>query len=116
MGHLMNIRYKLLRDILKRSTSVFIQKRGESGHLTYHQGVFDKMLPKDVSTNLKDAKEGRAKLNANFAGIVAQAMQQWAIGHGATHFCHWFQPMTGLAAEKQDAFLEWGPQGQPIEK
>src|SRR5579862_170990 len=116
MDDLMNIRYKLLRDILKRPISVPIQKRGEFGHLTFHQGVFEKMLPKHVSANLKDAKEGRAKFNSNYAGIVAQAMQQWAIGHGATHFSHWFQPMTGLAAEKHDAFLEWGPQGQPIEK
>ncbi len=114
----MNIRYKLLRDILKRPHSgiAAIQKRENFGHLTFHSGVFEKMLPKNVSTNLKDAKEGRGKLNPSFAGVIAQAMQAWAIGHGVTHFCHWFQPMTGLAAEKQDAFLDWGPQGQFIEK
>lgn len=94
---------------------VSVAKREEFGHLTFHAGVFEKMLPKHVLTNLVDAKEGRGKLNPNHTGIIAHAMQQWAIDHGASHYCHWFQPMTGLAAEKQDAFLEWGPKMQPIE-
>ncbi|HEY2810322.1 MAG TPA: glutamine synthetase III [Rhabdochlamydiaceae bacterium] len=112
----MNIRYKLLRDILKRQGGVPIQKRAEFGHLTFHMGIMEKMLPKNIIANLKDAKEGKSKLNPQFAGAIAQAMQQWAVGLGCTHFCHWFQPMTGLAAEKQDAFLDWNAQGHPIEK
>ena len=111
----MNLRYKLLRDISKLSSGPAVAKRGEFGSLVFRKEVFEKMLPKHVATHLIDAKEGRGKLNPNHAGIIAHAMQQWASSHGAAYFCHWFQPMTGLAAEKQDAFLEWSSKGEPIE-
>jgi len=111
----MNLRYKLLRDISKRGASPQVAKREEFGHLVFRKDVFEKMLPKHVAANLIDAQEGRAKLNPNHAGMIAHAMQSWATSHGASHYCHWFQPMTGLAAEKQDAFLEWGKKGEPIE-
>jgi glutamine synthetase len=118
MEHFMSIRQELLHDIIRRpaTQAAAMQDQEPFGHFTFHSGVYEKLLPKDVISNLKEAKHGRAKLHAAYSGIIAQAMQAWAIGLGATHFCHWFQPMTGLAAEKQDAFLDWSPQGQPIEK
>ena len=113
----MNMRYKILRDITTRQlTSPLIQKKESFGHLTFHAGIYEKMLPQNVSDNLKDVSAGKAKLNPLFAGVIAEAMQRWAAAHGATHFCHWFQPMTGLAAEKHDAFLEHSSKGLPIEK
>lgn len=112
----MNIRAQLLRDIVNRPRAVSIQKKEDFGSLTFHAAIYEKILPKPISENLNAAKQGRAKLKPSYAQNIAQAMQQWAMGLGATHFCHWFQPMTGLAAEKQDAFLEWGIQGEVIEK
>src|SRR5690606_21533274 len=49
------------------------------------------------------------------APVVAQVIRDWAMSHGATHFTHWFQPMTGLTAEKHDAFFSFDENGQPIE-
>ena len=47
--------------------------------------------------------------------MVAQVIRDWAMSHGATHFTHWFQPMTGLTAEKHDAFFNFDENGYPIE-
>lgn len=62
-------------------------------------------LPKKVYTELKNTIEKGESLNSSVADIVANAMKDWAIERGATHYTHWFQPMTGITAEKHDAFL-----------
>ncbi len=71
-------------------------------------------LPRETYAKLLDAVRHGKKLDIEVAPRVAQAIKEWAIGHGATHFTHWFQPLTGLTAEKHDAFLSFDD-GQPME-
>src|SRR5665213_2711418 len=71
-------------------------------------------LPREIYAKLVDAVKHGKKLDLDVAPRVAQAIKEWAISHGATHFTHWFQPQTGLTAEKHDAFLSFDD-GQPLE-
>ena len=64
-----------------------------------------RVLPEDVCDKLLATIERQEALDASIADAVAIAMRDWAIGHGATHYTHWFQPLTGLTAEKHDSFL-----------
>ena len=68
------------------------------------------LSPKAYSSIEKTIKEG-GKLEAAIADEVADAMKKWAISKGATHFTHWFQPMTGTTAEKHDSFISWDDKG-----
>lgn len=81
--------------------------------------VFDlkamrKRLPKDAYKKLADTIREGKRLDPEIADVVANAMKDWAIENGATHYTHWFQPMTGLTAEKHDAFLSPAADGQVI--
>ncbi len=73
-------------------------------------------LPADVHKKLTEAVRLGKKLDADIAPAVAKAVKEWAISQGVTHFCHWFQPQTGLTAEKHDAFLTLDANGNAIEK
>ncbi|MCC6928228.1 MAG: glutamine synthetase III [Gemmatimonadaceae bacterium] len=73
-------------------------------------------LPKDVFAKLSASIRLGKKLDADIAPTVAQAIRDWAVTRGATHFSHWFQPQTGLTAEKHDAFLTFDENQQPIEQ
>ncbi len=75
------------------------------GHLTFGLAQMREKLPKDAYTNLLKTLDGGKKLQKDTAESIASAIKEWAVGKGATHFCHWFQPMTGLTAEKHDAFI-----------
>ena len=72
-------------------------------------------LPAEAFAKLVNAVRLGQKLDTDIAPVVAQAMKEWAIARGATHFCHWFQPMTGLTAEKHDAFLDFDENMRPLE-
>jgi glutamine synthetase len=72
-------------------------------------------LPKDVFAKLVGAIRQGKKLDAEIAPTVAQVIKEWAISRGVTHFTHWFQPQTGLTAEKHDAFLSFDDKQQPME-
>ena len=72
-------------------------------------------LPKKVGQKLHAAIRLGKKLDAEIAPAVAEAIKGWAIEKGVTHFTHWFQPQTGLTAEKHDAFLSFDDENQPIE-
>ena len=75
--------------------------------------VMKKYLPKDTAKTLLATIQDGLPLNADIAADVAHAMKQWALERGATHYTHWFQPMTGSTAEKHDSFLD--PKGmEPI--
>jgi glutamine synthetase len=78
--------------------------------LTFTGDVMLKRLPPDVFEKLRQTMRQGTALDPAIANTVASAMKEWAIEHGATHFCHWFQPLTGATAEKHDAFLS--PDGQ----
>ncbi|MBJ2355626.1 glutamine synthetase III [Sphaerochaeta sp. S2] len=64
-----------------------------------------KYLSDPIIRQLKEVQRGQRELTSELADFVASAMKQWALAKGATHFCHWFQPLTGLTAEKHDSFI-----------
>ena len=75
------------------------------GSLSFNEAVMRDRLPKDIFRALKKTMEEGSPLAPGVANVVASVMKDWAIEHGATHFTHWFQPMTGVTAEKHDSFL-----------
>ncbi len=76
------------------------------GEDTFSNRVMKEKLPKDTYKKIMDAVNEDKNLDERTADIVAQAMKEWALEKGATHFAHWFQPMTGTTAEKHDAFAD----------
>ena len=82
----------------------------------FNADVMKKMLPKQVYTTLMNTIKDGAPLDAAIAEDVANAMKQWAISKGATHYTHWFQPLTGSTAEKHDSFLEPDSEGNLLLK
>ena len=91
------------------SSSVF-------GTNTFNDQVMRERLPKDVYLKLRDTIRSGAKLDMSVANEVAHAMKEWALSKGVTHFTHWFQPQTGLTAEKHDAFIELDRDGVVLER
>jgi glutamine synthetase len=79
-----------------------------------HRQMRDK-LPRQVYAKLLDSIKHGKKLDIEIAPIVARVVREWAVSRGVTHFTHWFQPQTGLTAEKHDAFLSFDEDRQPIE-
>lgn len=75
------------------------------GSLVFNETVMRERLPKTVFAKLKKAIETDESLELDVANVVAAAMRDWAIEKGCTHFTHWFQPMTGITAEKHDSFI-----------
>ncbi len=71
----------------------------------FNEDVMRERLPKDVYKSLINTIATGKEIDAGIADVVAGAMKDWAIEHGATHFTHWFQPLTGVTAEKHDAFI-----------
>ena len=71
----------------------------------FNDAVMEERLPKKVYKELKETIEEGKELSLEIADVVAHEMKEWAIEKGATHFSHWFQPMTGVTAEKHDAFI-----------
>ncbi len=76
------------------------------GTKVFNDPVMKKYLPEDVYLSLKSTASRGEKLDPEIADAVAEGMKNWAVSLGATHFTHWFQPMTGATAEKHDSFLE----------
>ena len=72
-------------------------------------------LPKDVYARLVESIKLGKKLDRDIAPVVAQVVKEWAVSRGVTHFCHWFQPQTGLTAEKHDAFLSFDEHKNVVE-
>ena len=70
------------------------------GSMVFNDAVMKERLPEDVYKALKRTMQAGRHLHADIAGDVANAMKEWAIEKGATHYSHWFQPMTGVTAEK----------------
>ena len=87
---------------------------GVFGSNTFNEATMRQRLPKNVFRSLQRTLHGEQPLDRATADVIANAMKDWAIEKGATHFCHWFQPMTGLTAEKHDAFISPTPDGRII--
>ncbi|MGN0556212.1 MAG: glutamine synthetase III [Acutalibacteraceae bacterium] len=77
----------------------------EFGCMVFNDRVMQEKLPKDVYKKLKHTIKNGDPLELDIANVVAHAMKEWAIEKGATHFTHWFQPLTGVTAEKHDSFI-----------
>ena len=84
------------------------------GSLVFDDRVMRAKLPSDVYASLKRTIDEGASLDTHVADAVATAMRDWAVEHGATHFTHWFQPLTGVTAEKHDSFIAPSPDGGVI--
>ncbi len=84
------------------------------GSLVFDDKVMKSKLSSDVYKSLKKTIQDGKELDISVANSVAQAMKEWAISKGATHFTHWFQPMTGITAEKHDAFISPDNEGRVI--
>ena len=82
--------------------------------LVFSEDVMRERLPKDVYKSLINTIATGKEIDAGIADVVAGAMKDWAIEHGATHFTHWFQPLTGVTAEKHEAFLSPVGHGKAI--
>jgi len=75
------------------------------GSNTFGDATQRERLPKSIYKELKQVKEGKKKLTPEVAEVVANTLKDWALEHGATHYTHWFQPLTGITAEKHDSFI-----------
>jgi glutamine synthetase len=84
------------------------------GSNVFSDAVMRERLPKNIYKAFKQSLQGNQELTPEIADVMANAIKDWAIGKGATHFCHWFQPMTGSTAEKHDSFISPTPDGRTI--
>ena len=82
------------------------------GENVFNDSVQKETLPSEVYKALRETIEAGKQLDTSIAGAVASAMKKWAVSKGATHYTHWFQPLTGLTAEKHDSFIE--PEGDKV--
>ena len=84
------------------------------GSMVFNEKAMKERLPKETFKSLKSTIEKGEPLNGDIANVVANAMKEWAMEKGATHYTHWFQPMTGMTAEKHDSFISPEPGGAVI--
>ena len=80
----------------------------------FNDEVMRQRLPKEIYKSLKKTIDFGLPLDPHTADVIATVMKDWAIEHGATHFTHWFQPMTGITAEKHDSFISPAPGGRVL--
>jgi len=84
------------------------------GSNVFNNDVMRERLGQKIFSSFRKMIEGHRPLDSGIADIIANAMKDWAVEKGATHFCHWFQPLTGLTAEKHDSFISPTPEGRII--
>lgn len=101
--------FELKKDLQKANSENF-------GKYVFSRTVMQKMLPREVYKNIVKAMEGQEKIKHEFADVIAVAIKEWAMSHGATHYSHWFQPLTGASAEKHDSFIDWNSPDKVIEQ
>ena len=113
-------RRRAVETASNRTPRVFTDANVKASELfgtnTFDQKAMSERLPKDVYRSLVKTVHGGHRLDQGIATVVAHAVKEWALEKGATHYCHWFQPNTGATAEKHDAFLTTGDDGEPIER
>ena len=119
-------RFRVIGELNSRAPRKFDPPRDEQGKRLrvsefYGINTFDiqkmrEKLPKDIYLKLISTIETGKKLDREVANIVANAIKEWALFRGVTHFCHWFQPQTGSTAEKHDAFISFDDNAGTLEK
>ena len=107
--------------VLNPFTEIGEVMKNEQGQITdifginvFNDAVMRQRLPKNIYKRFVTIRQGRGDFTISIADVMANAMKDWALEKGATHFCHWFQPMTGLTAEKHDSFISPTPDGKTI--
>ena len=75
------------------------------GAMVFNEDAMEKYVPAEALTAWRQCLQGDKQLSREVADHIADGMKAWALDHGATHYTHWFQPMTGITAEKHDSFL-----------
>ena len=119
-------RQEAIRDILSDDTPEessgpaplrpTVDMRSLFGRDVFNLHVMRERLPRDTYRKMEKTIRCRAPMPADIADIVAGAIRDWALERGATHYTHWFQPMTGVTAEKHDAFLAPTGDGHAIQE
>ena len=115
-----NLRFQVVEEAFKKR-AIEVKAPAERPSEYFGKYVFNrqkmyKYLPKDVYDKMIDVMDNGARLDTSIADAVAAGMKQWAMEMGATHYTHWFQPLTEGTAEKHDAFVEHDGKGGMIEK
>jgi len=103
------IRFAALQETLKRSPKKIVEKEKRSslfGKNVFHKHAMQQYLTRSAYESVMNAIEKGTKIDRKIADQVAVSMKDWAMSKGATHYTHWFQPLTGATAEKHDAFFE----------
>ncbi|MBT8273793.1 MAG: glutamine synthetase III [Bacteroidia bacterium] len=113
------LRFHSLKETLKRKPLKISEPKKRSdlfGSNVFNESSMRQSLTKDAFNSVKSAIEKGSKIDRGIADQIASAMKDWALSKGATHYTHWFQPLTGATAEKHDAFFETIGNGQAVEK
>ena len=113
------LRFQAIKETLRRNPVVVEEPARRStifGKNVFNEAAMRQYLTKESYNSVVDATVNGSKINRNIADHISTGMKEWAINNGATHYTHWFQPLTGSTAEKHDAFFETTGDGQAIEK
>ena len=107
---------KVLENISKDYRNEWKGHHSEFGRYVFDSKKMKERLPKEICDNITKAKDGLETLNLKYADTIAKALKEWAVEMGVNHYSHWFLPMTGASAEKQEAFVDWKTPGTLIDK
>ena len=113
------LRFQAIKETLRRNPVVVEEPAIRStifGKNVFNEAAMRQYLTKESYNSVVDATVNGSKINRNIADHISTGMKEWAINSGATHYTHWFQPLTGSTAEKHYAFFETTGDGQAIEK
>lgn len=114
----MSLRHQILSNLHKYQLFNKTNNKKVSsyfGQYTFNEKIMREKLSNNTYLKLKKCINGNEKLSLETAHEIAHAMKEWAISLGVTHYCHWFQPLTGTTAEKHDSFLDYTKNGDIIE-
>ncbi|MFT5941674.1 MAG: glutamine synthetase, partial [Sediminicola sp.] len=113
------LRFSSIKESNNRKR-IAIEEKGRRSELfgmnVFNEAKMLQFLTKDAFDRVKGAMFSGTKMDRKIADQVAEGMKAWAINMGATHYTHWFQPLTGATAEKHDAFFDLLPDGKALEK
>ena len=111
-----DFKFKLLNGDTTFKEAIMENLMNVFGENIFAENNLKKRVPKDVFKEFKASQLGETELSKTTANVIAAAIKDWAVKRGATHYCHWFHPLTDLTAEKHDSFLEPGGDGDPLYK
>lgn len=115
-----SIRFRTLEKTMSRKPIQVKEKTKKRSDLfginVFHKDAMRQTMTKDAFKSVQDAIQNGKKIDRKVADQIASAMKDWALSKGATHYTHWFQPLTGATAEKHDAFFEPISDGKAMEK